>query len=343
METPEPLPSEADIRTFKMERKTVLFAPLNWGLGHATRSIPIIYSYINNPKYRVVLAADGQVYEFLKMEFPDIDIFKIKDIDVSYLKGIWLPLGVLITGLKMIWVNVKEHKALQKLIEDEKVELIISDNRYGMWNKKVKSILITHQLTIIPPKIFRFMQPLFKRFLKQKLSKFNEIWIPDFEEFPGLAGKLSHQQKIHPNIKYIGPQSRYTKIESITLKAIVAVVSGPMPFRKQLAQRLIELADIAHVEMELYCNNIEISDTLPSVKVIQNASFLELNKALNQAELVIASGGYSTLMDMVKLNKKAILIPTPHQSEQNYLAKIYHANIKFSSFETLNVDVFKTE
>lgn len=323
-----------------MERKTVLFAPLNWGLGHVTRSIPIIYSYLNNPDYRVVLAADGEACKFLKMEFPELEIFKIKDVQVSYLKGIWLPFGILITGLNMIRVNANEHKALQILFENENVNLVISDNRYGMWNRSVKSVMITHQLTILPPKLFSFASPFFKRFIKRKLSKFNEIWVPDIEESPGLAGKLSHQRKMHPNIKYIGPQSRYFKIETTTKRQVVAIVSGPMPFRKILAERLIELADGAHVPMELYCNNVEISDNSSKVKIIQNAPFLELNQALNSAELVVASGGYSTLMDMVVLGKKAILIPTPHQSEQIYLSILNHANIRFVHFGELDISVF---
>lgn len=323
-----------------MEKKTVLFAPLNWGLGHVTRSIPIIYSYLNNPDYRVVLAADGEAYKFLKMEFPNLEIFKIKDVQVSYLKGICLPFGILITGLKMIRVNANEHKAIQILIETEKVNLVISDNRYGVWSQNVKSVLITHQLNILPPKSFSFIKPFLKRFIKRKLEKFNEIWVPDMEEYPGLAGKLSHQQEMHPNIKYIGPQSRYFKVETTTKRLVVAIVSGPKPFRNILAQRLIELAGQAKTSMEMYCNDVEISSTSSMVKIIQNAPFSELNQVLNSAELVIASGGYSTLMDMVVLGKKAILIPTPHQSEQNHLAKINHANIRFVQFGELDISAF---
>ncbi len=322
-----------------MERKTVLFAPLNWGLGHTTRSIPIIYSYLNDSNYRVILVADGEAYDFLKMEFPNVEIFRIKDVHVSYLKGMWLPFGILFTGCKMMQVNAKEHKILQELVKTEKVDLIISDNRYGIWHKHVKSVLITHQLVVLPPKIFAFVKPILKWFLRQKLSNFSEIWVPDIEEFPGLAGKLSHAKKMHPNIKYIGPQSRYSKIEVIAKRPLVAVISGPLPFRQQLAERLVDISFRANAPMELYCNNIEISNPSEKIKIIQNAPFLVLNEALNSAEIVIASGGYSTLMDMMVLEKNAILIPTPHQSEQNYLAKLHHEKIQFVYFEDLSIDV----
>lgn len=322
-----------------MERKTVLFAPLNWGLGHASRSIPIIYKYLDQD-YNVILAADGDAYSLLSQEFPQLKIIRLADIRVKYLKGFLFPLGLCTIALKISYKNYKEHIQLAQIIEQVSVDVVISDNRYGLWSKKVKNILITHQLSIFPPKILRFSTAFLRKIIQKKLSHFDEVWVPDYESEPSLAGLLSHQKNVHPNIKYIGPISRYSQEVVAENEEIVAIISGPEPFKNQLANKIAEISTVNSMNITMYGNGIKLTKEAPFVNVIQKASFYQLNTALNQANLVIASGGYTTLMDLHLLQKKAILIPTPNQTEQEYLAKTNQSHphftfVKFANLQTL--------
>lgn len=321
-----------------MEQKTILFGVLNWGLGHASRSIPIIHNLISNPAIKVILAADGDAYNMLSLEFPTLQIVRVEDIHVRYKSGKWLPFGLLITGIKLLNINRKEHKQATELVEKYDVDHIISDNRYGFWDQSIKNIIITHQLTLLPPKRFEFMEFLFRRIIKHRLAPFDEVWVPDLIQEPGIAGMLSHQPKAHPKIRYIGLWSRYCKASVQPLIPLVAIVSGPMPFRKQLAEKLIQIAEKNSTPLTLYTNNLQLNNPCKFVEVRQNASFQELNSALNRAEMVIASAGYTTIMDLIRLDKKAILIPTPGQTEQAYLAKINRnkMSIDFLQFHELD-------
>ncbi len=314
-----------------MTQKTILFGVLNWGLGHASRSIPIIRSLIANPAFKVILAADGDAYDLISQEFPNLQIVRVEDVRVRYKSGKWLPFGMLATGMKLLVRNRKEHRQVSKLVENLEVDLIISDNRYGFWNSGCDNVLITHQLTLLPPRRFAFMEFLFKRVVRNRLSPFDEVWVPDFEEEPGLAGKLSHQHGAHPKIRYIGLLSRYAKEMTADGERLplVALVSGPMPFRKQLAAKLIQIAEANATPLLLYTNNIQWEAQGGFVKVCQNASFEDLNRALNRAEMVVANAGYTTIMDLIALEKKAVLIPTPGQTEQEYLAETNRNNPSF--------------
>jgi len=294
---------------------------LNWGLGHASRSIPIIHNLISNPAINVIIAADGDAYNMLSLEFPTMQIVRVEDIHVRYKSGKWLPFGLLVTGIKLLKINRKEHKQVSELVKKHDVDLIISDNRYGFWNQSRKNIIITHQLTLLPPQRFAFMEFLFRRTIKHRLASFDEVWVPDFKDEPGIAGVLSHQPKAHPKIRYIGLWSRYFKESVHSPIPLVAIVSGPMPFRKQLAEKLIQIAEKNSTPLVLYSNDLQLKGQCKFVEVRQNASFQELNSALNRAEMVVASAGYTTIMDLILLDKKAILIPTPGQTEQAYLAK----------------------
>jgi uncharacterized protein (TIGR00661 family) len=319
-------------------QKTILFGVLNWGLGHASRSIPIIHNLISNPEVKVIIAADGEAYNLLSLEFPALQIVRVEDVHVQYKSDKWLPFGLLITGIMLLKINRKEHKQVSELVNKYDVDLIISDNRYGFWDQSRKNIIITHQLTLLPPRSFAFMEFLFRRIIKQRLAPFDEVWVPDLKQEPGIAGVLSHQPKAHPKIRYIGLWSRYCKEPVQSPIPLVAIVSGPMPFRKQLAEKLIQIAETNSTPLVLFTNDLQLKEQVEFVEVRQNASFQDLNSALNRAEMVVASAGYTTIMDLILLDKKAILIPTPGQTEQAYLAKTNRNKlpIDFLPFDELN-------
>ena len=316
-----------------MDGKNILISTLNWGLGHASRSIPIIRELMNRNAHSIVLAADGDAFQMLSTEFPQLKIYKLPDINIHYLKGWLLPYGLFLNGLQLNQINKNEHKQITQIIETHNIDTIISDNRYGVWHPTTKNILITHQLTILPPKMFGFTSPILKYIIKRKIKPFTEIWVPDYIEFPGIAGILSHQSLQHSKMKYIGPLSRYyikEKPSNEEVPSIVTIISGPMPFRQNLYDCLIEIFKNSNIQTTLFCtSDIVLTTEIPLIKVVVNASFNEINKALNQASMVICSGGYTTLMDLLAVQKKALIIPTPHQTEQEYIAKLHNQNPQF--------------
>lgn len=316
-----------------MDGKNILISTLNWGLGHASRSIPIIRELVNRNTHSIVLAADGDAYQLLSSEFPQLKIYKLPDINIRYLKGWLLPYGLFFKGFQLNQINRNEHKQIAQIIETHNIDIIISDNRYGVWHPSTKNILITHQLTLIPPKLFGFSSAILKYIIKQKIKPFNEIWVPDYTEFPGIAGILSHQSLQHSNMKYIGPLSRYYIKENPSLveaPSIVTIISGPMPFRQNLYNRLVEIFNTYSIQTTLFCtSDLDLTIEIPQINVKVNARFTEINQALNEASLVICSGGYTTIMDLLALQKKALIIPTPHQTEQKYLAKLHTQNPQF--------------
>lgn len=298
---------------------TVLIAVLNWGLGHATRSIPIINAYLKK-NYIVHIASDGDALLFLKKEYPDLVFHMLPGYNVTYpYKSILL--NVITSSLPILKAIRKEKVRIQEIVSEIKPSLIISDNRYGVRSKSIKSVIITHQLNIqLNNKLFSFLATLFIKFL---IRRFNEVWIPDFKGEKSLSGVLSLSTNDDKYV-YLGPLSRFKKEKSSYIYDIAFVLSGPEPQRttfekiifislENTDKKVIVIRGKVDGSNNSYLNdNLEIKDYLLSE---------ELNKVLNQSKCVIARSGYSTIMDLAVLGKNAILIPTPGQTEQEYLAE----------------------
>lgn len=298
-------------------KKNILVAPLNWGIGHATRCIPIINKLIEH-NYNVILASSGRSLELLMMEFPDNDFIKITDYNIKYHNILPLSFSILLQLPKLFLKINKEKKELKKIIIDFNIDGIISDNRYGFYSKTKKSVFITHQLEIQSP----FFQNLIQKINYKYINKFSECWILDFKE-SSLAGALSNPKRKTKNQKYIGPQSRFKKKKIKKEYDILAIVSGPEPQRSIFEKILIkELKNIDKKSL-LVQGKPETSQrkTHGNLEIISHLSSEKLNNIIMASELIICRSGYSTIMDLHKLEKNAILVPTPGQTEQEYLAK----------------------
>ena len=184
-------------------KKKVLVCPLNWGLGHATRCVPIIREQLAAGN-EVVICADGYPLEFLRQEFPALRTIELPSYPIRYSKRksqVMAMLRFLPILLKGIYV---ENKWLKKLLRQEHFDVIISDNRFGLWNRDIHSIYITHQVMIKMPKGLKWLEPIGYAMHRQIINKFNECWIPDFAENGGLSGDLSHKYELPANAKFIG-------------------------------------------------------------------------------------------------------------------------------------------
>jgi len=295
----------------------ILITPLNWGLGHATRCIPIIDALLKQGK-EVLLASDGRALSLLKKEYPNLQIFKLPGYEIRY------------EGSDMIWniakqlpkisrAILKEKKAVKKIVESEKIDVIISDNRYGCRNKQCKNIFITHQVNIAIPN--RALEIITNKINHHFINLFDECWIPDIQGTNNLAGKLSNHNKDH---QFIGPLSRFKRKELKKEYDLIAVLSGPEPQRSILEAKIIEQLKSLNFKSLIVQGKTEKLETTQISDQLQIVSYLtskDLNEAILKSETVIARSGYSTIMDLVSLGKKAILIPTPGQTEQEYLAQ----------------------
>src|SRR6476469_10030115 len=210
---------------------TVLVAPLDWGLGHATRVIPII-RLLYERNCTIIIAAKGRTRELLEQEFPELQFLELEGYGIQYSRKGWLlPLKIAAQVPHIISVIKKEHQWLQRAVTDHSIDAVITDNRYGLYHHIIPSVFITHQLRIrtgLGSIMDRFIQQL----NYQQINKFGTCWVPDHESGFSLAGELSHPA-IFPSIpvKYIGPLSRFTGLVKIEEKHLVVILSGPEPLR----------------------------------------------------------------------------------------------------------------
>jgi uncharacterized protein (TIGR00661 family) len=306
--------------TFNSPSKTILIAPLNWGLGHATRCIPIIKALQEN-NYIPIIASDGIALELLKKEFPYVQTLKLPSYRIEYAKKgknfKWKLLKNFPEMIKAIW---KEEKKVRKWIKKYDIDGIISDNRLGVFSKKIPSVYLTHQLNVMTGNTTWFTSILHQHIIK----KHNECWIPDVEGTPNLTGKLGHIVNPDFNIKYIGPLSRMQKKETPKLYDLMVILSGPEPQRGLLEEKL-KTEILSYKGKVVFIKGIIEKDQ--KKEQIENVTYYnfmnsrQLEQTFNESEIVICRSGYTTIMDLVKLDKKAYFIPTPGQYEQEYLAK----------------------
>ena len=215
-------------------KHTILVAPLNWGLGHATRCIPIITELINHG-FNVIIASDGSSLTLLKKEFPKLLALELPSYHIEYAKnGANFKWKIIKNSPKTIRAIIKEKKILKKWIGDYGLSGVISDNRLGVHTKKVPSVFITHQLTVFSGKTTWISSKIHQLIIK----KFDQCWIPDVEKKPYLSGKLGHLKKTKLPIKYIGVLSRFNKIETTIIYEIMVLLSGPEPQRSMLEEVL---------------------------------------------------------------------------------------------------------
>jgi len=307
--------------------KTIFFSPLDWGLGHATRSVPIIKSLLQNNK--IILGVTILNRSFFELQLPDLMKIELPSYHISYSK--WLPvwLKILTQWPKINSVIKKEKKILEKVIQDHKIDLVISDNRYGLSSKKVECIFITHQLKIKTP----FLSFPANQINKRYIHRFNKVWVPDYEdENLRLSGQLSDSEDIKIPVIYIGPQSLLKndndKPKTDEKIDYLILLSGVEPQRSILEKMLVEnLKNSGRKIVLVRGSDSECNLNAGSTRVLNFAFGLELKDLINKSGTVICRSGYSSLMDLHQLNKtKIILIPTPGQTEQEYLAEYWREN-----------------
>lgn len=300
-----------------------MVAPLDWGLGHATRCIPVIRALLH-AGYEVILAGEGAQANLLQTEFPSLPCLPLAGYKVRYSKNpALLPLSLLGQFPRLRRIIRQENEWLQRAITEYGIDLVISDNRYGLYTSQVPCIFITHQLLIKAP--FRWLEKALQRYNYSFINRFTACWVPDAEGEISAAGLLSHPPHM-PSVPvhYLGLLSRFELKSAGNLYDYCVLLSGPEPQRTILENKLlIGLAPVpgkillvrgkpGSSEKITVPANVEIKNHLPNN---------ELQQVLLQSDIVVSRSGYTTIMELLSLKKKAILIPTPGQTEQEYLAQ----------------------
>ncbi|MEI6949108.1 glycosyltransferase [Paraflavisolibacter sp. H34] len=306
-----------------IDETRILVAPLDWGLGHATRCIPVIHELLKR-KYTVLIAAEGKTAVLLQQEFPELPLIKLSGYGIRYAKTRWGVLAALLLQIPRILSAIRrERHWLDHIVAAHRIDIVLSDNRYGLYHPKAYSIFMTHQLLIKTPR------PLFDAVLQKinyrLIRRFRECWVPDRPEAPGLAGELSHPADPPATpLFYTGALSRFRLGPPVPPKHLLVLLSGPEPQRSLLEEKLLR-------QLRSYTQPVVFVRGLPGEEALPAAPphiFLKnhlpapaLEQVLAEAGTVISRCGYSTVMDLACLGKKSILVPTPGQTEQEYLSR----------------------
>ncbi|MBQ9296915.1 MAG: hypothetical protein IJ204_06920 [Paludibacteraceae bacterium] len=328
----------------------ILVAPLNWGLGHASRCIPLVQRFMDEG-HEVILGGDGDSLILLRKHFPKLRYVYLAPLNLRYSRGKSQVFAISKSIPALIRWSFRDHVMLEAILREESIDRVVSDNRFGLYSPRTECIYMTHQLHILLPKGWHWAEKMVARVHARIYAHFNKVWVPDF---PGdgksipprdtLAGELSHPsfriKHLQCPIEYIGPLSRFERpVQSVPQSAdtqekeygIVSVLSGPEPQRSMLEAEIKQR--FSGQEQKVLIVQGLMSRPMVRIKqrnitIIPHLNDAELQKALLNADRIIARSGYSTIMDLHALGilGKAELIPTPGQPEQEYLATWLNAH-----------------
>lgn len=318
-------------------KSRVLVSPLEWGLGHATRLSKMIQILLDQGM-DVIIAADGLPYNFLSLQFPDLTIIRLPFASISYTssrRGFFTKLLFQIPGIMM--AIHKTRKQVQQLVADHKIDLIISDNRYGFSHPQIPSVFISHQLRPQPPKALHRVENIFCSYHLRMLRRFDYWWVPDYEGADNVCGRLSHLPWDKPKIRYIEPLSwldrDWTDVsDSCSKVELLFMLSGPEPGRSQLEKKAIHILSKAKYKSLILQGLPHPAGEKHTQKQIGNCTLVNHLQGekiffyLKTSKTIVCRAGVVTVFDLAALGLPALLIPTEGQTEQEYVAKHLYKN-----------------
>lgn len=315
----------------------IMVCPLGWGLGHSTRVIPII-NHLLLKGCTVVFAGDKTSISVIQSRLPDLEFIDFPSIDVKLSKGKNQLFALIKIAIKIVNLTIRENRRLKRIVEEKKIDIVISDNRYGLYSDQIPSYLITHQLKVIFPRPFTWAMPIGGWFIKRYAEKFKECWIPDNKEGFRVSGELTSTRFLPRNSKFIGLLSRFQNIEAKREETnwdLLAIVSGPPPHRELFEKAIVDLSNRLKLKTLVAQGLPDKGEKQEIIKgdatLVSDLSDIEMANAIASAKFIVCRSGYSTIMDLIALNRKALLVPTPGQTEQEYLSDHLSKNKVFVS------------
>ncbi len=301
-----------------------LVAPLNWGLGHAARVIPIIKRLVNE-EAEVMIGGNGESLKFLRAEFPNLKYVELPGVDIKYSSGKSQVWAVLRQLPSIIHYSIKEHRAVKSIVLKYGINTVISDNRFGLYGSGVESIYITHQIMVKMPPLLKWLEPIVYRIHRHVIECFNECWIPDYADSESsLAGDLTHKYPLPRNARFIGPLSRFTSLPQKCRPVqcdVLIILSGVEPHRTMFEKVVVERFRNSEKKVVLVRGKAGFSNVdYGNIEVHGVMTAAEILPYIVGAGKVISRCGYTTVMDMHLLKKTNVeWSATPGQTEQEYL------------------------
>lgn len=308
------------------EKKNILICPLEWGLGHAGRMVPIA-KRLQQLKHNIIFGSGEEHLNFFRNEVPGASYVYFPGFRISYSKVLPQYFIILLKLPFLLYHILLEHFQLKRIIREYSIDIVISDSRIGLWNSGIKSVFITHQLRIQFPKPFRVLEFMGIWISRSVIKKYSYCFIPDLNGDLNVSGRLSHGFRLPENVRYIGILSRFSgqnmDYRSGAGKCSV-ILSGPEPQRSILKQKLSEILILKGTPatvLEGKPGKTYESYSLKNIVFYNHLSDDETMKLLKESETIFTRSGYTTIMELISLGKSALLIPTPGQTEQEYLAR----------------------
>ncbi len=295
--------------------KHVLIAPLDWGMGHTTRCVPIINTLLTQ-QCTVTIACNTAQKTYYTKELGNrqrLNYQALQGYNIFYWNKLFTLAIVLQLPKLLLKINY-EHRWLTHYLRHNACQVILSDNRYGLHNSTVTNLLITHQLQVITPYGKRIINHLIAR----AINKFNYCWIPDnANENERLSGILSQNNTVTIPTQYIGVLSRMALKINKQPNTVLVLLTGPNAAKQSLLQLII--SKYAHTTHTVTIVNAPKCSTLANITMLTTATTEQLQGLINTHSTIITRSGYTSIMDFYALQQPVQLIATPHQPEQEYL------------------------
>lgn len=318
----------------------VLICPLYWGIGHATRMVPIA-EMLREKGFRVFVAAPDELLAVFDKS--SVSAISMKSYSPAYPPNLNLTLALILQSPFMIIQSLADRIRIRRIINDNNIDIILCDNRFGCFNRRVYSVYITHQVNIRSSFNHKWKSQLFSLVHRLVINRYDECWIPDLPGDENFSGRLSHPPVKGIAARYTGILSRMTATGAVPLPGLDAVsfhlliLSGPEPMKSFFEKKIISLYAgrreiLVIVGASSSGNSFDGNDRRGrNIQRFSYTSAPELKYLVEKSEKIICRPGYSTIMDLISLGRRALLVPTPGQSEQKYLAGHLALNYHFSA------------
>jgi len=311
----------------------ILFAPLDWGLGHASRCVPVVRFFIDNG-FEVVLGGGGDSLRYLCARFPELPYVELPSARMKYGRRGMVSLPFLFSMFRFASNIRREHRALEKVIADYSIDYVFSDNRLGLYSEVVPTFYMTHQLNFDNGFLNQSAARMMKRLHLRYINKYRYCLVPDADGEMSLSGKMSDTDL---SVKHIGPLSRFYGMEvaKVDGEFDLLLLSGVEPQRTVLENIFIEkYSSMPNARLHIIRGVPSVDDiSLPAnITSENNPSDERIASLIVSAHRVFCRSGYSSLCDLAALGRRAVLVPTPKQPEQEYLAEHFKDKFGFVAY-----------
>lgn len=309
-----------------MRTLKILFAVHDWGLGHATRDLPLIRGLAASG-HRVWVLSTGRALQLLQGELGEAcEYVRLQDIPKPLgRRPFWFYVRMSLSLPVVFWTFHRERRLVDALVAEHGFDRIVSDSRYGVCSPSVPSFYLVHSLRQIIPGRPKRLEKMVEAAQKLMWRRAVKLLIPDEEE-DGLAGDLCHDLACswEGRLEYIGVLASVRRRDVPQDVDHFISVSGAEPQRTMFERLVLSQASSLPGRVIVALGRPEAGAAVSDGGRVQVHAFMaraEQEEMMNRARLVISRSGYTTLMELAELRRRALLVPTVGQSEQEYLAE----------------------